>query len=275
MKRSTRLLVLLLCALTLTIFPRQIVFAQADLEEGDIDESFEAYGDDSDEVYEMDDAVVNPVDSLVRGIRWLGHASFLIEDSKKVYIDPYDIPDDLAKQLPDADLILITHDHRDHFSPDDMKKILKPSTVVVSIKAVVDELPEKTKAHIVEPGDTVSVGGLKIEAVPAYNIKKKFHPKSEGHVGFVVHFDKRTIYHAGDTDLIPEMEDIEADVALLPAGGKFTMDATEAAEAANLIKPRVAVPMHWGSIIGSEESAENFVARCKVPARILQNEAKN
>ena len=275
MKKSTRLLVLLLCALTLTMFSRQIAFAQADLEEGDIDESFEAYGDDSDEVYELDDALVNPVDSLVKGIRWLGHASFLIEDDKKVYIDPYDIPDDLAKGLPDADLILITHDHRDHFSPDDIKKIVKPPTVVVSIKAVVDELPEKTKAHIVEPGDTVSVGGLEIVAVPAYNIKKQFHPKTKGHVGFVVKFDKRTIYHAGDTDLIPEMENLEVDVALLPAGGKFTMDATEAAEAANLIKPRVAIPMHWGSIVGSEKSATDFVAHCKVPTRILHNEAKD
>ena len=274
MKTSAKPLMLLLPALTLMMLLGQITLAQAPIEEGDIDESFESYGDDSDEVYEIDEALTTQVDSLLQGIKWLGHASFLIEDAKTVYIDPYEIPEDVAKALPDADIVLITHDHRDHFSPDDVEKILKASTVVVSIKAVVDQLPEKTKSRIVGPGDTLSVAGLEIEAVPAYNLKKKFHPKSKGYVGFIVHLDKKTIYHAGDTDIIPEMETIEADVALLPAGGKFTMDATEAADAANLIKPKVAIPMHWGTIIGTEEDAKRFVALCKVPARILRNEAK-
>jgi L-ascorbate metabolism protein UlaG (beta-lactamase superfamily) len=191
-----------------------------------------------------------------------------------IYIDPFGIPDKLAKTLPKADIILITHDHIDHFSPEDIKKIIKASTSVVSIKAVVDSLPEEAKiSHIVAPGDTLTVQGIAIETVPAYNIEKKFHPRDKGYVGFLVHLDGRTIYHAGDTDLIPEMKSLKVDIALLPAGGRFTMDEAEAAEAANLIRPKIAIPMRWGSIIGTREDAARFVKLCKVPARVLESEA--
>jgi L-ascorbate metabolism protein UlaG (beta-lactamase superfamily) len=236
----------------------------AQLEEGDIDESFEAYGDDSDEIFEYDEALMAPLDSLVEGIRWLGHASFLIEDRLAVYVDPYDIAEELAGKLPKADIILVTHDHRDHFSPDDIQKLAKPATAVVSIQPVVDELPEGIKnSQVVAPGDTVTVKGLTIEAVPAYNIGKRFHPRDKGYVGFVIHLEDRTVYHAGDTDLIPEMEQIDADVALLPVGGTYTMNAAEAAKAADVIKPEVAIPMHWGKIVGTLEDAKDFQARCK------------
>jgi L-ascorbate metabolism protein UlaG (beta-lactamase superfamily) len=265
---------MLLCALALSVALLQPAAAQILLEEGDIETSYDEFGDDSDEVYELDDAISTPGDSLLVGVRWIVHASFLIEDEKVIYIDPFSIPDKLAETLPKADIILITHDHTDHFSPEDIKKIIKASTSVVSIEVVVDELPEEVKiSHVVAPGDTLTVQGVPIEAVPAYNIDKKFHPRDKGYVGFLVHLDGRTIYHAGDTDLIPEMKSLKVDVALLPAGGRFTMDEKEAAEAANLIKPGIAVPMHWGSIVGTRESAAKFVSLCKVPARMLESEA--
>ena len=260
-----------------------VLLAQVD--EGDVDESYDSYGPDVDEEIEHDDAIITPeeaakmkvgaeaqtaIDSLMEGIRWLGHASFLIEDSVAIYIDPYDLP----KGLPPADLILITHDHSDHFSPGDIGNILKTSTVVVSVKSVCDALPAKVKhSRVVAPGDTITIGEVTIAAVPSYNIKKDFHPKKKGWVGFVVEADGRSIYHAGDTDLIPEMKDIDADIALLPAGGTYTMDADEAAKAANLIGPKVAVPMHWGKIVGSEKDAQAFKAACKVPAVILKDES--
>jgi L-ascorbate metabolism protein UlaG (beta-lactamase superfamily) len=249
--------------------PDCILLAQ---EEGDYDQSFDAYGQDIDEVLENDEAVIKPdsakahIDSLMQGIKWLGHASFLIEDGVRIYIDPFRLPDGLQK----ADIVLITHDHSDHFSPDDLAKILKPSTVVVSTAQVVGSLPKTVKhTTAMAPGDTVTVEGVRIEAVPAYNIGKDYHPKNKGYLGFIVTYGGRRIYHAGDTDLIPEMKTIKADVALLPAGGKYTMDAKEAARAANLIKPGVAVPMHWGTIVGTEKDALAFKAMCNVPVVIM------
>jgi L-ascorbate metabolism protein UlaG (beta-lactamase superfamily) len=172
--------------------------------------------------------------------------------------------------LPKADLILVTHDHTDHFSAGDIEKIMKPSTVIVSIRSVIEDLPDEVKvSRTVAPGDTVTVNGILIEAVPAYNIEKKFHPREKGYVGFVIHLKDRRVYHAGDTDLIPEMEQIEAEVALLPIGGKFTMDPVEAAKAAEIINPEVAIPMHWGRIIGTWEDAKQFQAMCKTRVVVL------
>ncbi|HUT15794.1 MAG TPA: MBL fold metallo-hydrolase, partial [Anaerolineae bacterium] len=120
-------------------------------------------------------------------------------------------------------------------------------------------------------GDTVEVKGVAIEVVPAYNLRKHFHPQSAGGVGFILIVSGRSVYHAGDTDAIPEMADIQADVALLPVGGKYTMDASEAARVANAIKPKMAVPMHWGAgVIGTRADAERFCALCEVPTQILE-----
>jgi L-ascorbate metabolism protein UlaG (beta-lactamase superfamily) len=247
----------------------------AQVEEGDFDESFEAYGDDSDEIFEYDEALMAPLDSLVEGIRWLGHASFLIESGQVIYIDPYDIPQGLADALPMADLVLVTHDHADHFSPDAIKRIAGPSTIVISIESVIEDLPETIKhSRTVAPGDTVKAGDIMIEAVPAYNIGKTFHPKEKGYVGFIIHLDDRTIYHAGDTDLIPEMEYIKADIALLPIGGTYTMNAAEAAEAADVMKPEVAIPMHWGKIVGTLQDAREFQARCETRVLVLEEVAR-
>ena len=200
---------------------------------------------------------------LLNGITWLGHVSFRIAvPGAVVYIDPWKL--DKADK---ADLILITHEHHDHFSPDDLDKLRKPETVVVTIQAVAAEL--RGDVRVVKPGDQLEVKGITVAAVPAYNRAKQFHPKSAGHVGFVVSIGGRRIYHAGDTDVIPEMDQVQADVALLPVGGKYTMTAAEAAEAANRIKPKVAVPMHWGDIIGTRADAEAFKENARVPVVIL------
>ncbi len=129
-------------------------------------------------------------------------------------------------------------------------------------------MSELTKA--VKAGDKLTVKGVKIEVVPAYTPNKESHPKTAGDVGFILDFAGKRIYHAGDTDLIPEMANIQVDVALLPVGGTYTMNAKEAAQAANLIKPGVAVPMHWGDIVGSLADAEVFRAQCQVPVEILE-----
>jgi len=201
---------------------------------------------------------------LLEGITWLGHDSFRIQAPEGViYIDPWKLHDAVP-----AELILITHEHHDHFSIDDVKKIRKPDTTIVSVAAVAQQLSGDVRT--VKPGDTLTVKGITVEAVPAYNPAKQFHPKAAGHVGFIITAGGRRIYHAGDTDVIPEMASIHTDVALLPVGGKYTMNASEAAEAANLIQPKVAVPMHWGGgVIGTRADAEAFKKACKVPVEIL------
>jgi L-ascorbate metabolism protein UlaG (beta-lactamase superfamily) len=203
---------------------------------------------------------------LLKGISWLGHDSFKIRAAEGViYIDPWKV-----RRAEPADLILITHEHHDHFSAEDVQKLLKPHTTIVTVAAVAKQL--KGDVRTVKVGDTLTVNGVKIEAVPAYNLAKENHPKAAGHVGFIITAGGRRIYHAGDTDLIPEMAKIHTDVALLPVGGTFTMTASEAAQAANLIKPKVAVPMHWGDIIGTRTDAEAFKKACKVPVEILKAE---
>jgi len=201
---------------------------------------------------------------LLQGVTWLGHDSFKIKSSEGViYIDPRN-----RAAVEPADLILITHEHHDHFSPDDVKKLRNLETVIVTVAQVAKDL--KGDVRVVKPGDTLTVKGIKIEAVPAYNPNKQFHPRAVGHVGFIISVGGRRIYHAGDTDMIPEMAKLEVDVALLPVGGKYTMNASEAAEAVNLIRPGVAVPMHWGDLIGTRADAEAFQKASKVPVVILE-----
>lgn len=185
-------------------------------------------------------------------LSWLGHASFRIEFGDKViYIDPWKI-----KRKEEASLVLITHSHFDHLSVDDVKRVQGSGTVIVATRDSASKL--KGDIRIVKPGDSVTVNDIDIEAVPAYNIGKSYHPKSNGWVGFILDLGGTRIYHAGDTDAIPEMKKIKADVALLPVGGTYTMTAQEAAEIANEFKPKTAIPMHWGTIVGSREDAERF-----------------
>ena len=206
------------------------------------------------------------MENLLQGVTWLGHDSFkIVAPEGVIYIDPWKL-----KGGEPADLILVTHEHHDHLSPDDVQQLSKPGTVVVTNAASAAKL--KGDVRVVKPGDRLTVKGVAIEVMPAYNPNKQFHPKAAGHVGYVITAGGRRIYHAGDTDPIPEMERIQTDVALLPVGGKFTMTAQEAAGVANRMKPKVAVPMHWGDIIGTRADAEAFRAAAKVPVQILEAE---
>jgi len=199
---------------------------------------------------------------------WLGHASFKITNKKVIYIDPYNVPPEEK-----ADIILITHSHSDHCSIEDIKGIVRDGTIIIITPDCQSKLSDiqGIKVHLAKPGKKIGALGIVVEAVPAYNINKNFHEKSNEWVGYIINIDGKRIYHAGDTDFIPEMKELkEIDVALLPVGGKYTMDAKEAAEAANAIKPKVAVPMHYGSIVGSEEDAKRFKELCNVEVEIME-----
>jgi L-ascorbate metabolism protein UlaG (beta-lactamase superfamily) len=189
---------------------------------------------------------------MSENLHWLGHDSFRIDGPPVVYVDPYQ----LSGELPPADLILITHDHFDHLSPADVAKIHRPATVVVAPKEVVSKL--SVPVTTIAVGETRKVAGISVKAVAAYNTDKTFHPKADGKVGFVFAVGGVTYYHAGDTDVIPEMNDLAPDVALLPVSGTYVMTADEAAKAARAIKPKTAVPMHYGAIVGSEADARRF-----------------
>jgi L-ascorbate metabolism protein UlaG (beta-lactamase superfamily) len=168
--------------------------------------------------------------------------------SRTVYIDPWKV----RKGLPKADLILVTHGHSDHYSPEDITMLSGSDTLVLAPEA----MPQVT--DVIPVGRSFSYEGITVKAVPAYNISKQFHPKAKGWVGYIVGIDGRTIYHAGDTDHIPEMDDLDVDAALIPVGGTYTMDEEEAAGAARAMRARALIPIHFGDIVGSKENAERF-----------------
>ncbi len=201
--------------------------------------------------------------TLLKNVSWLGHAAVRIEGTKTVYIDPYGI----SAGKGDADIVLITHDHRDHFSTADIGKVRGERTVLIGPSSVVGRLSGRTM--VIEPGKTLSVEGARVRAVPAHNVGKSHHPRDKDHVGYVLSVDGVTYYHAGDTDRIPEMRAIRAAVAFLPVTGTYTMDAAAAASAASDVKARIAIPIHWGSVIGSREDAARFKRLCRVRVEIL------
>ena len=200
----------------------------------------------------------------LRGIEWLGHASFRIRTrAGVVYIDPYRVED-----APPADLILITHDHFDHFSRADIVRLAGRRTTAIGPATVMEQLKGRTVS--VRPGETFEFDELEIEALPAYNTNKldssgrPFHSRDAGWLGFVLRDGPRRIYHSGDTDVIPEMDQAAGvDVALLPVSGTYVKSPLEAAEAARRIAPAVAVPMHWGTTIGTESDAQEFAAETR------------
>jgi len=213
-----------------------------------------------------------------RGIKlsWLGHDGFRIENGKVVYIDPFKI----EAGGPKADIVLVSHEHSDHCSPTDLRKVITPATVIVAHSQSKNELSKLNvkEIKIMKPGDKISVGDVAIEAVPAYNVNKfrepgrVFHPKEDGKLGYVVTIKGVRIYHAGDTDHIPEMKNIRTDIALLPVSGTYVMTAHEAAEAAGTINLQIAIPMHYGAIVGGRIDAETFQKLAKCEVKLLEKE---
>ena len=206
---------------------------------------------------------------MIENLVWLGHDSFRIGGSRTIYIDPWR----LQPGSPAADLILVTHDHYDHLSKDDIALISTPRTIVVGPAEVTGQLAGQTIT--VRPGETVTAAGVTVSAVPAYNTNKfrspgaPFHPREDGKVGYIIEHDGRRIYHAGDTDVIPEMAAVAVDIALLPVSGTYVMTADEAALAAATIQAGVIVPMHFGTIVGSLADAQRFAALSPTPVEIL------
>lgn len=202
-------------------------------------------------------------------IEWLGHDSFRISDGgKTVYVDPWKI----SGGAP-ADVILITHDHFDHFSKDDIAKVSQKSTVVVAPKHAADQL--KGNVKVAKAGEALEANGVSIEVVPAYNLNKfrepgkVFHPKEYGGVGYVFTLGGKRIYHTGDTDNTPEIRTVKCEILLIPVSGTYVMTADEAAQAADAINPELAIPMHWDDIVGTYQDANEFKSKTKVPVEIL------
>ncbi|RJQ20050.1 MAG: MBL fold metallo-hydrolase [Nitrospiraceae bacterium] len=204
---------------------------------------------------------------MVENIHWLGHDTFKIAGEKIIYTDPFKI-----KKRDTADIILITHEHYDHCSPDDISKIQGKNTIIVSPPDCAVKLSGNIKT--VRPGDRIELNGINIEAVPAYNTNKKFHTKDRNWVGYIFTIGGLRIYLAGDTDYTPEMKTFKADIALLPVSGTYVMTAEEAVNAALDIKPKIAIPMHYNSIVGTEKDADRFAEglKGKIEVKILKEE---
>ena len=210
------------------------------------------------------------------GIIWTGHAGFKITyESKKIYIDPYKLSKE-HENVSDANIVLITHNHFDHLSIEDLKNIVNETTVIVSAQECLSQLKSlSVKESIgIDPRNSVKVNDLKIETVHAYNVDKEFHPKNDKKIGFIVEFGNDRLYHIGDSDIIPEMKDTNSTIALVPVSGTYVMTAEEASKAINeLINPKIAIPMHYGTIVGNKEDAIRFselVTVCKT--EILESE---
>jgi L-ascorbate metabolism protein UlaG (beta-lactamase superfamily) len=194
-------------------------------------------------------------------LQWLGHAGFRIcHEDTVIYIDPWKLKD----SPHDAALVLISHSHYDHYSVEDIARVSGPDTKLV---ASADVIAKEKAGEVILPGLTIQFGSIQVKGVAAYNPAKDFHPKGNNWAGFIIEVGSKRIYYAGDTDLTEEMKTLkEIDLALLPVGGTYTMDAAEAAEATTYIKPKRAIPYHWGEIVGERADAEAFAeaAECEV-----------
>lgn len=184
------------------------------------------------------------------------HSSVRIAAEKTIYIDPFRIAD--ARH--DADLILITHDHFDHFSPEDISKVANENTLLAAPELMAGECRKLfgDRYFSVEPEKSYTIAGISVETVPAYNIMKPFHPKSKRWVGYILTLGETRCYIAGDTDMNSENKLVSCDIALIPIGGTYTMNAKKAAEFVNILKPHTAIPIHYGSVAGKPEDAEVF-----------------
>ncbi|MCR4422412.1 MAG: MBL fold metallo-hydrolase [Exilispira sp.] len=206
---------------------------------------------------------------MLQGVYHLGHASIKIQKSLTIYIDPFNI----KEASYDADLIFCTHSHYDHLSVQDIRKVAKSNSIIILPNESEDKAKElNLKILTVEPGKDYSVSSISFTTTYAYNIGKQFHPKEKKWVGYIIKIDNIKYYIAGDTDSVPEIQNLTVDVAFLPVGGTYTMNWKEAALLANKLKPRYAIPIHFGDVVGSISDANSFAEQIQQPteAKILR-----
>ena len=196
---------------------------------------------------------------MLDNVEVLYHSSIRINNEKVIYIDPFKI----NETKKDADLIFITHDHYDHYSEEDIDKVIGYNTTIIAPKEMLTKILKKgigqDRIIAVEPQKEYMVQGIKFETIPAYNINKMFHPKKNGWVGYVIEIEGIRYYIAGDTDATEESRKVKCDVAFVPVGGTYTMNSKEAANFVNEIKPKIAIPIHYGSIVGTKQDATDFL----------------
>lgn len=204
---------------------------------------------------------------MLEGIEVLYHSSIKINKERVIYIDPFKIDENYS----DADIIFITHNHYDHFSPNDINKVRKQDTIIIAPEDLFKELQnlrfQQENIITVKPDEKNTIKGIRFETIPAYNVNKKFHPKEHGWVGYIIEIDGIRYYIAGDTDITEENKKVKCDIAFVPVGGTYTMDSKEAASFINEIRPNIAVPIHYGSIVGTKQDAILF-------SRLLHQEIK-
>ena len=196
---------------------------------------------------------------MLKNVEVLYHSSIKIKDNKIIYIDPFKID----KDYNDADIVFITHDHFDHYSEEDIDKVINENTTIIIPEELLTKILRKwinkNAVITVESNKEYMVQGIKFETIPAYNTNKTFHPKENDWVGYIITLDGIRYYIAGDTDITEENRKVKCDVAFVPVGGTYTMNYSEAAELVNIIKPKIAVPIHYGSIVGTKQDATNFI----------------
>ena len=196
---------------------------------------------------------------MLDNIEVLYHSSIRINKEKIIYIDPFKID----RNFNDADIIFITHDHYDHYSEEDIDKVINENTTIIIPEELLTKILRKginkNAVITVESNKEYMVQGIKFETIPAYNTNKTFHPKENDWIGYIITLDGIRYYIAGDTDITEENRKVKCDVAFVPVGGTYTMNYSEAAELVNIIKPKIAVPIHYGSIVGTKQDATNFI----------------
>ena len=196
---------------------------------------------------------------MLENIEVLYHSSIRISKNKAIYIDPFKID----KDYNDADIVFITHDHFDHYSEENIDKVINENTTIIIPKELLTKILRKginkNAVITVESNKEYMVQGIKFETIPAYNTNKTFHPKENDWVGYIITLDGIRYYIAGDTDITEENRKVKCDVAFVPVGGTYTMDFKEAAQLINEIQPKIAVPIHYGSVVGTNQDATDFV----------------
>lgn len=196
---------------------------------------------------------------MLENVEVLCHSSIKINKEKVIYIDPFKI----EKNYNDADIVFITHDHYDHYSEEDIDKVINENTIIIIPEELLTKLLRKgiNKNAIitVEPNEKYMVQGIKFETIPAYNTNKTFHPKENGWVGYIIEIKGVRYYIAGDTDITEENRRVKCNVAFVPVGGTYTTDFKEAAQLINEIQPKIAVPIHYGSVVGTKQDATDFI----------------